>query len=110
MILLKKLREAKNMSQQALADVFHVTQQSVYKYEHGLAEPDLDVILHMADFFDTSVDCLIGYTDIPTRYEIYPENAIIHSEMRALEYYRQLSPRAQELIQELIKQGCGTDK
>ncbi|MBO5525013.1 MAG: helix-turn-helix transcriptional regulator [Roseburia sp.] len=107
---LKELRESKNMSQQTLADIFHVTQQSIYKYEHGLAEPDLDVILHMADFFDTSVDYLIGYTNTPNRYETYPENAITHDEMCVLEYYRRLSPRAQELIQELIKQGCDTDE
>lgn len=102
---LKELREAKNMSQQAVADIFHVTQQTIYKYEHGLAEPDLDVILHMADFFDTSVDYLIGYTDIPDRYEVYPESAITQNEMRVLEYYRHLSPRAKELIQELTKSG-----
>ena len=65
MIRLKELREAKHMSQQAVADVFHVTQQTIFKYEHALAEPDLDVILHMADFFGTSVDYLIGKTDDP---------------------------------------------
>ena len=48
MVRLKELRESKHMSQQAVADVFHVTQQTIFKYEHALAEPDLDVILHMA--------------------------------------------------------------
>lgn len=100
---LKELRESKQMSQQALADILHVTQQTIYKYEHELAEPDLDVILHLADFFDTSVDYLIGYTDVSARYEIYPADAITRSEHRVLEYYRRLSPRAQELIQELAK-------
>ena len=42
MIRLKELREAKHMSQQAVADVFHVTQQTIFKYEHALAEPYLD--------------------------------------------------------------------
>ncbi len=95
------------MSQQALAEVVHVTQQSIHKYEHELAEPDLDVILHLADFFDTSVDYLLGYTDVMERYEISPENAISGSELRVLEYYRQLSPRAKELIRELAKEGRG---
>lgn len=104
---LKELREQKNMSQQALAEIVHVTQQSIHKYEHELAEPDLDVILHLADFFDTSVDYLLGYTDVMQRYEIYPENSISKSELRVLEYYRHLSPRVQELIQELAKEGCG---
>lgn len=95
------------MSPQALAEVVHVTQQSIHKYEHELAEPDLDVILHLADFFDTSVDYLLGYTDVMERYEISPENAISGSELRVLEYYRQLSPRAKELIRELAKEGRG---
>ena len=101
MIRLKELREAKHMSQQAVADVFHVTQQTIFKYEHALAEPDLDVILHMADFFGTSVDYLIGYTDVPFRYEVYPKDSITQSEQRVLEYYRRLSPKVQTLVQAL---------
>lgn len=99
---LKELREAKHMSQQALADILHVTQQSIHKYEYGLAEPDMDIILHMAEIFDTSIDYLVGYTDIPFRYETYPTDSISSSEKHILEYYRHLSPKAQELIQELI--------
>ena len=30
---LKTLRKAKNLSQQKLADILHVSQQSIYKYE-----------------------------------------------------------------------------
>ena len=55
---LKQLRESKNLSQQAFAEFFHITQQSVYKYEHGLANPDIEMISQMADFFDTSIDYL----------------------------------------------------
>ena len=98
MVRLKELRESKHMSQQAVADV---TQQTIFKYEHALAEPDLDVILHMADFFDTSVDYLIGYTDVPFRYEVYPKDSITQSEQRVLEYYRRLSPKVQALVQAL---------
>ena len=101
MVRLIELRESKHMSQQAVAEVFHVTQQTIFKYEHALAEPDLDVILHMADFFDTSVDYLIGYTDVPFRYEVYPKDSITQSEQRVLEYYRRLSPKVQALVQAL---------
>jgi transcriptional regulator with XRE-family HTH domain len=33
---LRELRLQKKISQQQLADILHVTQQSIYKYEHGL--------------------------------------------------------------------------
>ena len=33
---LRTLRKAKNLSQQKLADILHVSQQSIYKYENGI--------------------------------------------------------------------------
>ena len=66
---LKLLRHQKALSQQKLADILHISQQSVYKYENGITTPDLQTLMKIADFFDTSVDYLIGYTDIPHKIE-----------------------------------------
>ena len=44
---LRELRQKKGLSQQALADMLHVTQQSVYKYENGLAIPELDILMRV---------------------------------------------------------------
>lgn len=103
---LKELRTSKRLSQQALADMIHVTQQSIHKYETGLAEPELDIIIACAKIFDTSVDYLIGYTDIPERYEYMSQKecAITSSEKRLLCYYRKLSQNAQDHIQGLISE------
>ena len=38
-----------------------VTAGAVYKWEARLSVPELDLIVEMADFFDTSVDVLLGY-------------------------------------------------
>ena len=65
MLRLKELRHAKGISQQDLADVLHVTQQSIYKYEAEKAEPDLDVIIGIAKYFDVSVDYLLERTENP---------------------------------------------
>ena len=101
---LRELRESKGLSQQALAEYFHITQQSVYKYEHGLAFPDIEIISQMADFFDTSIDYLVGTTDVPIRYELVKSSNLTASELRVLKYYRKLSPDIQELIQRIIEQ------
>ena len=101
---LKQLRESKNLSQQAFAEFFHITQQSVYKYEHGLANPDIEMISQMADFFDTSIDYLVGATDVPVRYELIKDTNLTASESQILEYYRTLSPDMQELIQKIVQQ------
>ena len=49
------------MTQEALATVLGVTVGAVYKWEAGLSVPELDLIVRIADFFDTSVDALLGY-------------------------------------------------
>ena len=59
---LKALREEKGLSQQKLASYFNLSQQSIYKYENNLAEPDLSTLQAFADFFEVSVDYLIGYS------------------------------------------------
>ena len=44
-----------------LAEALGVTAGAVYKWEAKLSLPELHMILEMADFFDTSVDVLLGY-------------------------------------------------
>ena len=60
---LKKLRKQKGISQQALADAVGVSQQAVNKYENQNSEPGIDTLIAMANYFDTSVDHLIGKSE-----------------------------------------------
>ena len=64
---LKKLRQAKKMSQQQLALKLNLSQQTIYKYENQITEPDITTLINLADYFNTSVDYLIGNTDNPQR-------------------------------------------
>ena len=43
------------------AEILGVTTGAVYKWESGMSVPDLKLIVEMADFFDISVDVLLGY-------------------------------------------------
>ena len=63
-IILKKLREQEGISQQNLADIIGVTQQAVAKWENGKSEPDTATLSKLASYFGTSIDYLIGRTDI----------------------------------------------
>lgn len=65
---LKKLRNEYNISQQQLADVIGVSQQSINKYENHNIEPDIDTLKTMAKFFNTSIDYLVGYEDNKTEF------------------------------------------
>lgn len=65
---LKKLRSEHKISQQQLADVIGVSQQSINKYENHNIEPDIETLKTMAKFFNTTIDYLVGYEEDKTEF------------------------------------------
>lgn len=63
MFRLKELRKEKNISQIKLAMDLELNQNSISRYETGLYEADYKTLIAMADYFDVSVDYLLGRTD-----------------------------------------------
>lgn len=61
---LKKLRTEHCITQQTLANAIGVSQQSINKYENHNIEPDIATLIQIANFFNTSVDYVIGNTEI----------------------------------------------
>lgn len=59
---LKRLRKAKRMTQQDVAEHLEVSASAVGMYEQGRREPDLTTLVRLADLFGVSVDHLIGRT------------------------------------------------
>lgn len=57
---LKALRETKEISQLTLATFLHYSQQSIAKWESGDSTPPADVLAHVANYFNVSVDYLLG--------------------------------------------------
>lgn len=78
------------MSQEKLAQQFHITQQAVYKYESGISQPDIERLMEFADFFQTSVDYLIGYTDDPRPHQKMIPTQLNENVMIVMEAYHQL--------------------
>lgn len=99
---LKKLRKQHHLSQQKLADILHISQQSVYKYENDITSPDLETLIRMADYFNTSIDYLIGHTDITHKIEPISEEMLNSDEMSMIKAYRKLSSRQREIIRIVI--------
>ncbi|MBU5460443.1 helix-turn-helix domain-containing protein [Anaerostipes sp. MSJ-23] len=99
---LKVLRKAKHLSQQKLADILHISQQSVYKYENDITSPDIETLTNMSDFFDTSIDYLVGNTDISRKIENVSPNDLNKEETHLVENYRQLPTNYRKLIQALM--------
>lgn len=60
------LREQNNLTQQQLADKIGITRASLSHYEKNRREPDYKTLEKLADFFEVSIDYLLGRTDKPT--------------------------------------------
>lgn len=60
---LKRARNAKNLSQQALADIIGKSLNTVGLYERGLRQPSLETLCLLADTLEVSVDYLLARTE-----------------------------------------------
>lgn len=75
---LKKLRNSKKLSQQTMADFLGISRQGYGKYEDGKSQPDHQTLVKLAEYFNVTVDFLLGRTDIPHRDEESKRDAIIY--------------------------------
>lgn len=57
---LKLLRKQHNLSQKEIGNIFHASQNTVSQWENGTRKPSYDIIQEIADYFDVSVDYLLG--------------------------------------------------
>ncbi len=57
---IKRLRTAKNFSQEELALRLNVVRQTVSKWEKGLSVPDAEMLVRLAEVFEVSVGDLLG--------------------------------------------------
>lgn len=60
---IKELREKRKLSQSALAEKFTLSQQTISAYERGERDPGTDTLNKLADFFNVSIDYLLGKGD-----------------------------------------------
>lgn len=91
---LRLLRDKIGITQQELAYQIGSSQQNIQRYESGSNEPDIQTLRLLADFFDTSVDYLIGHTDIPHKIEPVQPWELNAAEASLMEKYRALPPQA----------------
>ena len=56
---LKKCREEKGLSQSDVAERLSISRQAVSKWERGLNEPDIEMIVRLADLYHLTIDQLL---------------------------------------------------
>lgn len=60
---LRQLREKKRISRKVLSELCGLHSNAVRRYERGEAEPTLHSIVAIAEYFEVSVDYLVGRCD-----------------------------------------------
>lgn len=64
---IKELRHKNKVSQQELADLLGVTTRAWRFYESGDREPNITGLISLADYFNVSLDYLVGRSNNPRR-------------------------------------------
>lgn len=60
---LKDLRTEKNISRSKLSNALNVSERLVCYWENGERECSFDMLIKISDFFDVSIDYLLGKSD-----------------------------------------------
>ena len=72
---IKDLREDMDLRQSDLAKATGIDQRTISNYETGKTKPDSDALIKLADFFNVSIDYLVGRVPFntpndPNRWEL----------------------------------------
>ena len=60
---LKDLREDKDLFQKDIAKVLQISQQYYSEYEKGNRTMPIEYLIKLSDFYETSIDYIVGITD-----------------------------------------------
>jgi len=92
---IRAFRKERRLTQEQFAEAMGVTVGSVYKWETGQTIPELSMLVEIADFFDTSMDILLGYR--------VKDNRIAAIKERLWEYCRIRNPEALAEAEKALK-------
>ncbi|ROR31869.1 DNA-binding XRE family transcriptional regulator [Mobilisporobacter senegalensis] len=87
---LERIRKDRKVSQAALGIELGLTQQMISSYEKGTSSPNVEILIKIADYFNVSIDTLVGY--VPKKLNI------TSAEARFLRYF--------ETLNELDREKC----
>jgi transcriptional regulator with XRE-family HTH domain len=89
---LYELRKKKHLKQDEIAEILGVVRSTYGNYEQGTREMDLSAIIKLADFYQVSLDYMLGRTDLPFHMESYSPDEIEFME-RALSLYQEMKSK-----------------
>lgn len=64
---LRTLRIEHNCMSKSMAELLQITPRNYQRYETGEVDPPTSKTIFLADYFDVSLDYLVGRSDVPDR-------------------------------------------
>lgn len=95
---LKQLRKEKNLSQVEMANILNVHQTAVSQWEQGRTTPDMQTLIKIADYFQVTVDYLLGKNS--TTINSY--NSLTVKEKDLIKKYRLLDQHGQKAVNSVL--------
>lgn len=102
---LKQLRTAKHLTQLDAAKHLGIAKTTYASYEQGRREPDNKMLAKLANFFDVSLDYLLGNTEKPQHVDL----ADSKNETIMTFEGKPIPPQDLELIRRLLRGGNHDD-
>lgn len=67
---LVELKESRNLLQKDIAQSVGLSLRSYQRYEYGEREPTSSILIALADYFDVSLDYLVGRSNNPDSHKL----------------------------------------
>ena len=103
---IKELRNEHNITMKKLGEIVGVSESAISQYENGKRQPDIETLKVFADFFNVSIDYLLGKSDLRSPLDI-PEHiegiANLVLRMRSDDEFSDIINKINELSPEQLK-------
>ena len=86
---IRDLREDKDLRQSDLAEMVGIDQRTISNYETGKSNPDSNALIKLADFFNVSIDYLVGRVSSDF-YASYEKKKFIDKIQQSLEELKKM--------------------
>lgn len=93
---LASIRKELHFTQQEIADYLGISRQAYSNYESGKREPDYETLLKLGEYFNCSIDYLLG-SSRSVRHPVLSE-----FERQLLMHYRAATPAIQSAVCKLL--------